>query len=103
VSHDRIAKALELWKKFPDNDLARYNLAQAYFDAGNFNNAAEHFRPLCAKKPDWMVVHILLGKCLLATGNSSEARPVLEHARHLAQVQHHEGPLEELTELLRAL
>ena len=60
MSNDRIAKARELYEKFPNNDLSRFNLAQAYFDAGDFKNAAEHLRPLCAKKPDWMVAHILL-------------------------------------------
>lgn len=103
MGNDRIAKALELWKKFPGNDLARYNLAQAYFDTGDFTNAAEHLRPLCAKKPDWMVVHILLGKCLLATGNSGQAKPILEHALQLAIAQHHDSPREELTDLLKTL
>ncbi len=103
MSHDRITKALELWKKFPDNDLSRYNLAQAYFDAGDHANAAEHLRALCARKPDWMVVHILLGKCLLATGDSTQARPVLQHALELAVTQHHDGPREELEELLRSV
>jgi predicted Zn-dependent protease len=100
---DRITKALELWKRFPGNDLSRYNLAQACFDAGDFPNAAEHLRPLCEKKPDWMVVHILLGKCLLASGNSTEAKHILEHALQLAIAQHHDAPREELTELLKTL
>ena len=103
MSNDRIAAALELYRKFPGNDLSRYNLAQAYFDAGDFTNAAEHLRPLCAKQPDWMVVHILLGKCLLATGNSTEAKRILEHALQFAIAQHHDGPREELTELLKTL
>ena len=103
MSHDRIAKAQELWRKFPDNDLSRYNLAQAYFDAGDHANAAEHLRALCAKKHDWMVVHILLGKCLLATNESAHAKPVLQQALQLAIAQHHEGPREELEELLRSL
>jgi len=103
MSNDRIAKALELWKKFPDNELSRYNLAQALFDAGEFSPAAEHLRPLCAKKTDWMVVHILLGKSLAGIGQTEEARSVLEHARQLAIAQRHEGPLEELTELLKTL
>jgi len=103
MSHDRITKALDLWKKFPDNDLSRYNLAQAYFDAGDHANAADHLRALCARKPDWMVVHILLGKCLLATGDSTQARPVLQHALELAVAQHHDGPREELEELLRSV
>ena len=100
---DRIAKALELLKKFPDNDLSRYNLAQAYFDANDFTNAAEHLRALCAKKADWMVVHILVGKCLLATGERDEAKKFFEHARQLAVEQHHDGPREELEALLQTV
>jgi predicted Zn-dependent protease len=103
MDNDRIAKALDLWKKFPDNDLSRYNLAQAYFDGGDFPHAAEQLRVLCAKKPDWMVVHILLGKCLLAFDQNQEAKRTLEHARQLAITQQHEGPLEELTGLLGTL
>lgn len=103
MSHDRIAKALELWQRFPENDLSRFNLAQAYVDANDYANAIEHLRALCQKKPDWMVVHIQLGKSLIALGRSAEAKPILEHARQLAIVQHHDTPREELEELLRTL
>ena len=85
MSNDRIAKALELWEKFPNNDLSRFNLAQAYVDAGDYANALDHLRALCEKKPDWMVVHIQLGKSLIALGRSAEAKPILEHARQLAE------------------
>ena len=103
MGNDRITKALELWKKFPDNDLSRFNLSQAYFDAADYANAIEHLRALCAKKPDWMVVHIQLGKSLLAVGETQSARPILEHALQLAIAQHHDGPREELEELLKTL
>jgi predicted Zn-dependent protease len=103
MGNDRITKALDLWQKFPGNDLSRFNLAQAYFDAGDHANAVEHLRSLCAKKPDWMVVHIQLGKCLLATGDQHSAGPILEHALQLAIAQHHDGPREELEELLKTL
>ncbi len=103
MSHDRIAKALELWKKFPDNDLSRFNLAQAYCDAGEFPSAVEHLQALADKKRDWMVVQILLGKCLLNTGRRDEAREILRHALQLAIAQHHDGPREELAELLKTL
>jgi predicted Zn-dependent protease len=103
MSTDRITKALELWQKFPNNDLSRFNLAQAYVDAGDFANAIEHLRALCDKKPDWMVVHIQLGKSLIALGRSPEAKPILEHALKLAITQHHDTPREELEELLKAL
>ena len=103
MSHDRISKALELWQRFPQNELARFNLAQAYFDSGDVAKAAEQLRPLCASKPDWMVVHILLGKCLLSLGQTVEARALLERALQLAMAQHHDGPREELTELLKTV
>ena len=103
MSHDRIAQALELWQRFPDNDLSRFNLAQAYVDANDYAGALEHLRALCRKKPDWMVVHIQFGKSLIALGHSAEARPVLEHALQLAIAQHHDGPREEVEELLKTL
>jgi predicted Zn-dependent protease len=100
---DRITKALELHQRFPDNDLSRFNLTQAYFDSGDYANAIEHLRALCAKKPDWMVVHIQLGKALLAVGEAQTAKPILEHALQLAVAQHHDTPREELEELLKTL
>ena len=103
MSHDRIVKALELWQRFPDNDLSRFNLAQAYVDANDYASAVEHLRALCQKKPDWMVAHIQLGKSLVALGCAAEAKPILEHALQLAIGQHHDGPREELSELLKTL
>jgi predicted Zn-dependent protease len=101
--NDRITKALDLWQRFPDNDLSRFNLAQAYVDANDYASASEHLRALCGKKPDWMVAHIQLGKSLIALGHSAEAKPILEHALELAIAQHHDSPREELTELLKTL
>ena len=100
---DRIAKARELYEKFPDNDLSRFNLSQAYFDAADYASAIEHLRALCAKKPDWMVVHIQLGKSLLALNKPVDAKSILEHALQLAVAQHHDTPREELEELLKTL
>ncbi len=103
MSHDRITNARELLERFPGNDLARYNLAQALYDTGDYAGSADHLRQLCAKKSEWMVVHILLGKCLLHTGQSDEAKNLLKHALQLAISQHHDGPREELEELLKTL
>ena len=103
MSHDRIDKALELWQRFPDNDLSRFNLAQAYVDANDYAPAVEHLRALCVKKPEWMVAHIQFGKSLIALGHSVEARPILEHALELAIAQHHDSPRAELEELLKSL
>jgi hypothetical protein len=47
-----------------------------------------------------MVVHILLGKSLIAPDRGAEAKPILEHAHELAVAQHHDGPREELLKTL---
>lgn len=103
MSTDRIQKARDLFEKFPTNDLSRYSLAQALFDAGQYAEATEHLQALCTKKSDWMVVHILLGKCRLHTGPPADAKKLFEHALRLAHAQHHDGPREELEALLRGL
>ena len=103
MSTDRIAKARELYERFPGNDLSRFNLAQAYCDAGDFAGALEHLQALAGKKRDWMVVQILLGKTLIALDCGAEAKSALEHALQLAIEQHHDGPREELAELLKTL
>ncbi len=103
MGNDRIDKARELYEKFPSNDLSRFNLAQAYCDAGDFVGALEHLQALAGKKQAWMVVQILLGKTLIALHRTAEAKPVLEDALQLAIAQHHDGPREELAELLRTL
>ena len=103
MSHDRITQALALWQRFPENDLSRFNLAQAYVDANDYAAAVEHLRALCGKKTEWMVAHIQLAKSLIALGRSTEAKPILEHALQLAIAQHHDGPRAELEELLRSL
>jgi predicted negative regulator of RcsB-dependent stress response len=40
------------------------------------------------KKPDWMVVQILMGKCALEQGRRDEAIAAFERARDLAVAQH---------------
>ena len=100
---DRIATARVLYERFPSNDLSRFNLAQAYCDAGDFAGALEHLQALAGKKRDWMVVQILLGKALIALDRHAEGKTVLENALQLAITQHHDSPREELEELLRTL
>ena len=103
MGNDRITKARELHEKFPGNDLSRFNLAQAYCDAGDFAGALEHLQALAGKKRDWMVVQILLGRALIALDRHAEAKTVLENALQLAITQHHDSPREELTDLLKTL
>jgi hypothetical protein len=59
-----------------------------------------HFEFCTAKKADWMMARILLGKLLLQLGRRAAAKPVLENALQLAVDQHHEDPERELRALL---
>ncbi len=87
----------------PDNELARFSLGKALFDAGQFAEARGQFQAALARKPDWMVVQILVGKCALALGDKATARTAFERARQLAIEQHHEGPQAEMDDLLAEL
>lgn len=88
------------FERDPANILFRFSLAQALFEEGNFQEAADHLSVCVERRPDWMVAEILLGKALLAQGDRERARLHLECALKLAREQHHESPEEEISRLL---
>jgi Flp pilus assembly protein TadD len=103
MADDAIARYRAMLAASPGNDLARFSLGKALFDAGQFGEAAEVLRACLEKQPDWMVPAILLGRCRLQLGDHAAARQSLEQARRLAIEQHHDGPLEEINGLLASL
>ncbi len=100
---DPLARQRQMVAQHPTNELARFSLGKALFDRAEFTEAREHFAVALARKPDWMAVQILLGKCDLSLGNRDAARSAFERARDLAVAQHHEGPLAEMEQLLSDL
>lgn len=100
---DPLERHRQMVERFPENELGRFSLGKALFDQGRYVEAEEHLAVALRKKPDWMVVQILMGKCALEQGRRSEAITAFERARDLAVVQHHEGPLAELEGLLADL
>ena len=84
----------------PDNEMFRFSLAQALVADGRGAEAVVHYEFCVARKADWMMARILLGKLLLQLGRRQEARPLLEDALRLALDQHHEDPERELRGLL---
>ena len=96
----RSARFAVLVSQQPDNELFRFSLAQALDAEGNAAEAAVHYGFCIARKLDWMMPRILLGKLLLRLGRTEEARPVLEDALQLAIAQEHEEPETELRALL---
>jgi len=97
---DRVGQFQSMVDRQPDNELFRFSLAQALITAGRAAEAEPHLMTCIAKKSDWMIPRILLGKHLLATGRQAEATPLLEEALRLALAQDHEDPAEELRALL---
>jgi len=100
---DPLESKRQMVRQHPTSELARFSLGKALFDRGEWVEATEHLRVALERKPDWMVVQILLGKCALGLGDRLAARSALERARDLAVAQHHEGPLVELEALLADL
>jgi predicted Zn-dependent protease len=84
----------------PSNELFRFSLAQALVTEGREPEARPHFEYCVAKKADWMMPRILLGKNLLQAGLKDKARPLLQSALQLAIEQNHETPEAELRSLL---
>lgn len=100
---EAIARYTKLLEQYPENELARFSLGKAYFDSQQFAPAKEHFALALARKPDWMAVQILIGKCELALQNCAAAKAAFERARQLAIDQQHDGPLAEVEQLLAEL
>jgi predicted Zn-dependent protease len=89
-----------LVERDPSNELFRFSLAQALVAEGREPEARPHFEYCIAKKADWMMPRILLGKNLLQAGLPAQARPLLQSALQLAIEQSHETPEVELRSLL---
>jgi predicted Zn-dependent protease len=87
----------------PDNELFRFSLAQALAAEARASEAVPHYEACIAKKADWMMPRILLGKLLLQLNRRAEAKPLLEDALQLAVEQHHEDPERDLRALLADL
>ena len=101
--NDAIARHQKMVEQFPQNELARFSLGKALYDVQQFAAAKEHFTIALAKKPDWMVVQILIGKCDLALGDQVAAKAAFQNALQLAIAQHHEGPQMEMEQALADL
>jgi predicted Zn-dependent protease len=99
----RVEQFQGLVERQPDNELFRFSLAQALMAENRAAEAVPHFEACAAKRADWMVARILLGKALLQLGRRTEARTWFEDALQLAVAQHHEDPEREIRALLAEL
>ena len=96
----RVAQFQALVVQQPGNELFRFSLDQALVADGHGAEAVPHYEFCLAKKADWMMARILLGKLQLELGHRPAAKALLEDALRLAVEQHHEDPERELRVLL---
>jgi predicted Zn-dependent protease len=101
--NELVTRYEKMVEQFPQNELARFSLGKALYDANEFQRAKEHLEAALARKPDWMVVQILIGKCDLARGDKGAAKTAFARALKLAVDQHHEGPQAEMKQALADL
>lgn len=98
-----IAKYEGLLAKRPDDELLRFSLGKALYDAGRYAEAEEQLRLALAARSDWMVVTMLLAQCALRRDDHAEAKALYEKALKFAIDQEHEGPEQEIRAALARL
>jgi Flp pilus assembly protein TadD len=98
-----MAKYEGLLAKRPQDELLRFSLGKAMYDAGRYAEAEEQLRLALAAKPDWMVVTMLLAQCALRRDDPAEAKALYEKALQFAIDQEHEGPEQEIRAALAKL
>ena len=90
-----IAKYEGLLKARPKDELIMFSLGKALLDAGRLVEAETMLRLALEKKPDWMIVTMLLAKIADQNKDLTGARALWEKGLELAIAQNHEGPEEE--------
>jgi len=103
MTESLIAKYEGLLQTRPDDELLRFSLGKALYDAGRVSEAETHLRLALKAKPDWMVVTMLLAKIALQQNDQAGARALYEKGLELAIAQDHEGPQEEIRAALTKL
>ena len=97
----KISGLLEKLEKNPSQVFHRYSLAQAYFDAEDFQSACSEFEKCLSTKPDWMMAALSIAKAYMEIGEIDRAIEKLKLTIDLAKEQGHDDPAMEATELLK--
>ena len=98
-----IAKYEGLLKARPNDELIMFSLGKALLDAGRLVEAETMLRLALEKKPDWMIVTMLLAKIADQNKDLTGAKVLWQKGLELAIAQNHEGPEEECRAELKRL
>ena len=90
-----IAKYEGLLKARPNDELIMFSLGKALLDAGRVDEADAVLRMALDKKPDWMIVTMLLARIAGQKKDIITEKEFWQKGLKLAIDQNHEGPMEE--------
>jgi tetratricopeptide (TPR) repeat protein len=89
---ERIDKFSRLATQFPNSEVPHFSLAQAYRDAGRYEEAQATFGLVTDLKGEFMLAWIERARCLIALERYEEARPIAQRGYELAISQGHQEP-----------
>ena len=89
---ERIEKFYDLVQRFPDSEVPRFSLAQAYRDAGRYEDAEKAYSDVIAIKSDFMLAWIERARCLISLERYEDAEPIARQGLALAVAQGHQEP-----------
>ncbi|MEZ4846083.1 MAG: hypothetical protein R2877_03770 [Bdellovibrionota bacterium] len=103
MDQKRLQDLLSRIEKHPKNVLDRFVLAKMYHEHEMWTECTTACQEILHLKPDYLVVHIMLGECLMKSEQYSQARDSLHTAKELAARQNHMGMIPEIEELLEQI
>ena len=99
----RIQRFSDLSSRFPDSEVPRFSLAQAYQDHGDLELAAQTYGEVTNLKEDFMLAWIERARCLVGLERYEEAKPHAEKGLALAVAQGHQEPRSDCEALLEEI
>lgn len=103
MDQKRLQDLLGRIEKHPANVLDRFVLAKMYYEYQKWVDCEKACQETLRLQPDYLVVHIMLGECLMKSSQYSLARDTLHTAKELAARQNHLGMLPEIEDLLEQI
>jgi predicted Zn-dependent protease len=103
MDQKRLQDLLTRIEKHPKNVLDRFVLAKMYYENQKWVDCEKACQEILHLQPDYLVVHIMLGECLMKSSQYSQARDSLHTAKELAARQNHLGMLPEIEDLLEQI
>lgn len=100
---ERIAMFEEALKYNPEDPLGNFGLGSAYLELQQYSKAIEPFQKTLKAQPKHSVAYASLAKCLQASGQTEEARKILEQGIEVAAAKGDLMPLKTMQAHLQAL